>query len=158
MQPGADRIPTVRGRGSDVIIKITTRQETSIQRRTRAELSFNHEHNGVSTNNAAAGTLQFVSGIADNQLWFDRVEGSGNLSSTGNNLRVTIMGSTDTVTVNGEFNSSTAYAALGDHTLTGSGLVLDSQLSNLVSAMASFETSYQSTYGVALIRRLRLTL
>ena len=59
------------------------------------------------------------------------------------------MGSTDTVTVNGEFNSSTAYAALGNYTLTGSGLVLDAQLSTLVSAMASFETSYQSTYGVA---------
>jgi hypothetical protein len=93
--------------------------------------------------------LQFVSGIADNQRWSDRVDGSGNLSSTGNNLRITVMGSTDTVTVNGEFNSSTAYAALGNYTLTGSGLVLDSQLSNLVSAMASFETSYQSTYGVA---------
>lgn len=89
--------------------------------------------------------MQFVSGIADNQLWFDRDDGSGNISSTGNNLRITVMGSTDTVTVNGEFNSSTAYAALGNYTLTGSGLVLDSQLSNLASAMASFETSYQPT-------------
>ena len=53
------------------------------------------------------------------------------------------MGSTDTVTVNGEFNPSTAYAALGNHTLNGSGI--DSQRSNLASAMASFETSDQST-------------
>ncbi len=106
-------------------------------------------NNGVSTSNSAAGTLFFGHGIGDNQLWFDRVDGSGNISSTGNNLRITLMGTGSQITVNNEFNSSTAYAQLSEFQLSDSVLKLDSQLSNLVSAMATFETNYQTAHGVA---------
>jgi hypothetical protein len=115
----------------------------------QASFGYCYINNGVSTTNSAASTLFFGHGIGDNQLWFDRVDGSGNISSTGNNLRITIMGTSTQITVNNEFNSSDAYAHLNEFQLSDTALMLDSQLSNLVSAMAAFETKYQTAHGVA---------
>jgi len=105
-------------------------------------------YNGVYTTNTAAGTLNFGTGIADTQLWFDRVDDYGQVSNSGNNLRIDIMGSTDSVTISNGYTGS-AYGHLSNYTLTDSSLILDSQLSNLVSAMATFEGNYLSAHGTA---------
>ena len=105
-------------------------------------------NNGVSTTNSANGTLFFGHGIADNQLWFDQVDNSGTISTSGNNLRIDIMGSTTSMTINGFFTGgSSTYEQLSEFELSDSGLKLDSQLANLVSAMATFETSYAAAHG-----------
>ncbi len=107
-------------------------------------------NNGVSTTNTANGTLFFGHGIGDDQLWFDRVDDSGNISGSGNNLRIDIMGTTTSMTINGWYiGGSSTYKQLSEFELTDNGLKLDSQLSNLVSAMATFETNYQSAHGTA---------
>jgi hypothetical protein len=105
-------------------------------------------NNGVSTTNSANGTLFFGHGIADNQLWFDRVDNSGTISTSGNNLRIDIMGSTTSMTINGWYiGGSSTYEQLSEFQLSDSGLKLDSQLANLVSAMATFETNYAAAHG-----------
>jgi Ca2+-binding RTX toxin-like protein len=105
-------------------------------------------YNGVSIDNNAAGTLAFGPGISADQLWFDRIDDTGEISATGNNLRIDIMGTTASVTVMGEFDSSNAYKQLSQYTLSDSGLALDSQFNNLVQAMATFESDYYTANGV----------
>jgi Ca2+-binding RTX toxin-like protein len=105
-------------------------------------------YNGISSDNNAAGALNFGHDISADQLWFDRVDDTGAISATGNNLRIDIMGTTASVTVMGEFDSSNAYKQLSQYTLSDSGLALDSQLNNLVQAMATFESDYYTTNGV----------
>jgi hypothetical protein len=105
-------------------------------------------NNGVSTTNSANGTLFFGHGIGDNQLWFDRVDNSGTISTSGNNLRIDIMGSTTLLTINGWYiGGSSTYEQLSEFQVSDSGLKLDSQLANLVSAMATFETNYAAGHG-----------
>lgn len=54
------------------------------------------------------------------------------------------------MTTNGFFTGgSSTYEQLTEFELSNSGLKLDSQLANFVSAMASFETSYASAHGGA---------
>jgi Ca2+-binding RTX toxin-like protein len=105
-------------------------------------------NNGVSTTNSANGTLFFGHGIGDNQLWFDRVDNGGTISTSGNNLRIDIMGTTTSMTINGWYiGGSSTYEQLSEFELSDNGLKLDSQLANLVSAMATFETNYKTAHG-----------
>jgi Ca2+-binding RTX toxin-like protein len=107
-------------------------------------------NNGVSTTNSANGTLFFGHGIADDQLWFDRVDGSGNISGSGDNLRIDIMGTTTSMTINGWYiGGSSTYEKLSEFQVSDSGLKLDSQLANLVSAMSTFEANYLTAHGTA---------
>jgi hypothetical protein len=94
-----------------------------------------------------SGQLVFGSGVADDQVWIDRVDNSGNVSSTGNNLRFDILGTTDSITVDNWYGSTSSQ--LASATLSGSGLTVDAQLASLVQAMASFETAYQASTGTA---------
>ncbi len=94
-------------------------------------------NNGVSTTNSANGTLFFGHGIGDNQLWFDRVDATGSISATGNNLRIDIMGTTTSMTINNWYATGDTYADMAEFQVSDSGLKLDSQLANLVSAMAN---------------------
>jgi Ca2+-binding RTX toxin-like protein len=105
-------------------------------------------YNGISSSNTAAGTLAFGTGITSDQLWLDRVDDSGNISATGNNLRIDIMGTASSMTVMGEFDATNAYKQLSQLTLSDSGLHLDAQLANLVQAMASFESDYYTANGI----------
>jgi hypothetical protein len=106
-------------------------------------------YNGVSSSNTAAGTLSFGTGISSDQLWLDRVDDIGNISATGNNLRIDIMGTTSSMMVMGEFDSGNAYKQLSGLALNDSGLTLDGQLANLVQAMASFESDYYAANGTS---------
>jgi Haemolysin-type calcium binding protein related domain len=94
-----------------------------------------------------SGQLVFGSGVADDQIWIDQVDNSGNVSSTGNNLRFDILGTSDSITVDNWYGSTSSQ--LSSATLSGSGLTIDAQLASLVQAMASFESSYQASTGTA---------
>ncbi|MBF0169448.1 MAG: hypothetical protein HQL45_17730 [Alphaproteobacteria bacterium] len=71
--------------------------------------------------------VAFASGIATDQLWFAR---------SGNDLLVSVIGSSDQVNVQGW------YASVANHVdrfaTTDGQVLLDSQVDNLVSAMAGF--------------------
>ena len=84
----------------------------------------------VTENDATAGNTdiaQFGAGIAVDQLWF---------SQSGNNLDVSILGTTDKLTISNWYLGSQyhveQFKTSDGHTL------LDSQVQNLVSAMAGF--------------------
>ena len=96
----------------------------------------------------AAGSkdaLKFDAGIAADQLWFRKV---------GNDLEVSVVGATDSVRV-ANWYSGSAYR-LDEFELAGGEVLLDSQVENLVSAMAAFappsagQTSLPQNYQDAL--------
>jgi myo-inositol-hexaphosphate 3-phosphohydrolase len=84
----------------------------------------------VQENDATAGNIdvaQFDTGIADDQLWFRHV---------GNNLEVSVIGTTDKLVVQNWYLGS-QYHVEQFKTSDGKTL-LDSQVQNLVQAMAAF--------------------
>lgn len=105
--------------------------------------------NGVTTSNAAAGELVLGSGIADTAIWLDRVDDTGHVTSTGANLRVDVLGTDDSITIDNWFAVGANYAQLGDIRLSDSGLKLDTQINTLVQAMASFGASFANMNGGA---------
>jgi hypothetical protein len=88
---------------------------------------------------------QFGADIAVDQLWFRQ---------TGNNLEVRVIGTTDSLTINNWYLGS-QYHVEQFKTSDGKTL-LDSQVQNLVSAMASFtpppagQTTLPQDYATAL--------
>jgi Ca2+-binding RTX toxin-like protein len=84
----------------------------------------------VTENDATAGNTDvasFSAGIATNQLWFRHV---------GNNLEASIIGTTDSLTIQNWYSGS-AYHVEQFKTADGK-LLLDTQVENLVQAMAAF--------------------
>ena len=71
--------------------------------------------------------LQFAAGVAADQLWFRRV---------GANLEVSIIGSGDSCTIS-QWYSADAHHVEQFKTADGK-VLLDSQVNNLVQAMAAF--------------------
>src|SRR5262249_33519621 len=84
---------------------------------------------GVTT---ARGELDFGAGISDQALWFKQ---------SGNDLLIDLMGTANSVTVSGWFGGN-ARAQLASIVDTQDGLRVDSQVSQLVSAMASYSTAH----------------
>jgi Ca2+-binding RTX toxin-like protein len=84
----------------------------------------------VTENDATAGNTDvasFGTGISSEQLWF---------AKSGNDLQVSIIGTTDTLTVSNWYLSSQYHV---EQFKTADGkLLLDSQVQNLVNAMAAF--------------------
>jgi hypothetical protein len=78
---------------------------------------------------SATGIVNFSSGLSDENLWFVKV---------GNNLQVDILGSNDKLTIDDWFGGSPTASVQG---FTASGLKLDSQVAQLVSAMATYATN-----------------
>ena len=102
----------------------------------------------VAENDATAGNTdvaQFGAGIATDQLWFSHV---------GNDLTVSIIGTTDKMTVQNWYSGS-AYHLEQFKTADGK-LLLDTQVQNLVQAMAAFappaagQTTLPPAYQTAL--------
>jgi Ca2+-binding RTX toxin-like protein len=75
----------------------------------------------------ANGEVDFGAGISDQQLWFER---------TGNDLQVDLLGTANHLTVSGWY-AGNARAQVQSFN-TADGLKLDSQLAQLVSAMATY--------------------
>jgi len=84
--------------------------------------------NGASTNASASNELDFGSGITDNKLWFEHV---------GNDLQIDLMGTANKVDIAGWFSSPGNQL----QEITAGGLKLDSQVSQLVQAMATYSAN-----------------
>jgi Ca2+-binding RTX toxin-like protein len=82
---------------------------------------------GVTT---ARGEIDFGSGITDNELWF---------SQSGNNLQIALLGTQQSITVSNWF-AGNARAQVQSIT-TADGLKIDSQVSQLVQAMATYSAA-----------------
>jgi hypothetical protein len=87
-------------------------------------------NNAAGGNTTARGEIDFTSSsVTDQNLWFQQ---------SGNNLVVDLIGTNDTITVSNWYGSN-AGAQL--ETFNAGGLKLDSQLAQLVQAMASYGTA-----------------
>ncbi|NQD95592.1 hypothetical protein HP532_23315, partial [Pseudomonas sp. CrR25] len=99
----------------------------------------------VMTDFGGSDTLSLEGTITNDQLWFRQ---------TGNSLEVSVIGTTDKVTINNWY-SNTAYHVEQFKAADGKTLT-DSQVQNLVDAMAAFappapgQTSLPSDYRTAL--------
>lgn len=87
--------------------------------------------NGSSSNGAASNELNFGSGISDEQLWFQQ---------SGNNLQIDLIGSNSQITVENWF----ASAGNQLQEITAGGVEIDSQVSQLVQAMATYAANNPS--------------
>lgn len=83
----------------------------------------------VDTDSTAGNTdvVSFLSGVATDQLWFRHV---------GNNLEVSIIGTSDRATINNWYSGNNNH--IEQFKIADGKLLLDSQVENLVSAMAAF--------------------
>jgi hypothetical protein len=81
------------------------------------------------TNPSANGTIAFGSGITDEKLWFMK---------SGNDLLI------DQIGTNGQIKVAGWYSAAGDQvqSFNANGLTLDTQLAQLVQAMASYGAAH----------------
>lgn len=79
----------------------------------------------VSTAASSKNELDFMAGITDENLWFEQ---------WGNDLKIDVLGTSTTVTVNGWFSGNSG--ALLE--ITADGLKIDNQISQLVQAMATY--------------------
>jgi hypothetical protein len=123
--PGND---ILNGRGGNDYIAGDGGNDTYIFNQGYGELTVN---NASATGTSAAGQLDFGAGINENNLWFVQ---------SGNNLAIDVLGSQDQVVVQNWFDSSTPSAALSE--IEGSdGLEIDSQVSQLVQAMATYSSN-----------------
>ncbi|MGB9153392.1 MAG: choice-of-anchor D domain-containing protein [Alphaproteobacteria bacterium] len=87
-------------------------------------------NNAVTGGKTANGTIEFLSGVTDEKLWFQR---------SGNNLEIDLLGTRDQITVAGWFGTN-ASAQVGS--ITAGGLtLLDSQVAQLVTAMATYSSA-----------------
>ncbi len=85
--------------------------------------------NGMAGNTGPSGTLQLTQDLAPKNLWFKQ---------SGQDLLISVMGSNDDVTVSGWFaNSSNTLEEI----VTETGWTIDSQVSQLVQAMATYSTA-----------------
>jgi hypothetical protein len=84
----------------------------------------------ISTDEAAGTTneLDFTGGITDENLWF---------INSGNNLKIDLLGTNTSVTVDGWFSSSSNQL----QEITAGGLKIDGQISQLVQAMATYSAN-----------------
>ncbi|HEV2189010.1 MAG TPA: hypothetical protein VGR70_17505, partial [Stellaceae bacterium] len=82
--------------------------------------------NSSPSNTGPTNELDFGAGIAEDQLWFEQ---------SGNDLQIELMGTQSRVTVAGWFASSGSQL---QEITTTDGMKLDSQVSQLVQAMATY--------------------
>jgi Ca2+-binding RTX toxin-like protein len=89
--------------------------------------TINNVYSGSRT--TASGEVDFLSGTTDENLWFQQ---------SGNNLVVDLLDTSDKVTISNFFGGN---AGAQVESFNANGLTLDSQLSSLVSAMATYATN-----------------
>ena len=87
----------------------------------------------MSNEYAPKGEIDFGAGVAHDQLWFAR---------SGNDLQIDLLGTTQDLTISGWYagNARAQVQAID----AGDGLKLDSQLQQLVGAMAAYAATSES--------------
>jgi subtilisin-like proprotein convertase family protein len=105
--------------------------------------------NGLLTDAGKSGELDFTDDLSGTDLWFDQVDGSGTISANGDDLRIDVLGTNRSVTIDNWFSTDGSTNQLSEVKLMNSGLTIDSQLDALVQAMASFDASYTSSHAGA---------
>ncbi|WP_316179578.1 calcium-binding protein [Bradyrhizobium sp. SZCCHNRI1009] len=85
--------------------------------------------NGTASSSTASGQLAFGTGVTDNDLWF---------LQSGNDLQIDLLGTTQNVTIKNWFSAPSNQL----QEITAGGLKIDSQISQLVQAMASYSSSH----------------
>jgi len=85
--------------------------------------------NGAAGNASASNELDFITGISNNQLWF---------LQSGNDLKIDVLGTTNQVTVSNWFGATGNRLA----EITAGSVKLDSQVAQLVQAMATYSASH----------------
>ncbi|WP_316172819.1 MULTISPECIES: calcium-binding protein [unclassified Bradyrhizobium] len=85
--------------------------------------------NGTASSSTASGQLAFGTGVTDNDLWF---------LQSGNDLQIDLLGTTQNVTIKNWFSAPSNQL----QEITARGLKIDSQISQLVQAMASYSSSH----------------
>jgi hypothetical protein len=88
-----------------------------------------HIINGGADSAGPSGELNFAVGISDDQLWFEQ---------KGSDLSISVMGSHDHVTIDGWFGASASQL---EEIKLSDGLEIDSGISQLVQAMASYSAA-----------------
>jgi hypothetical protein len=88
-----------------------------------------HIINGGADSAGPSGELNFAVGISDDQLWFEQ---------KGSDLSISVMGSHDHVTIDGWFGASASQL---EEIKLSAGLEIDSGISQLVQAMASYSAA-----------------
>jgi Ca2+-binding RTX toxin-like protein len=86
--------------------------------------------NGAGGNTAPSGQLDFGPNIAPDQLWLEQAGSNG--------LQIDVMGTNESVTIANWFASSSAQL---QKIVTSDGSTLDTQVTQLVQAMATFTTN-----------------
>ena len=76
---------------------------------------------------SAYGEIDFASGVAADQLWFQQ---------SGNNLKIDLLGTNNSITVNNWYASDQRNQVESVH--SGDGQIIDAQLQQLVGAMATY--------------------
>lgn len=115
------------GRGGADTITGKGGSDTYLFRKGYGHLTIN---NAQASGTTAKGELDLGSGITEKNLWF---------ANSGGDLSITVLGSQDLVTVKGWFGAAASQLA----ELRGyDGLNLDTQTSNLVSAMATYASNH----------------
>ncbi len=87
--------------------------------------------NGVSSSNSAAGQIDYLGSVTNQNLWFIH---------SGNNLIVDVLGTTNQVTVNNWYTSGDTYAQVAE--VEAGNLKLGTQLATLVQAMATYSSNH----------------
>jgi hypothetical protein len=77
----------------------------------------------------ANGSVGFGSGVTDENLWFKHV---------GNNLEIDLVGTSDKITISNWYGANAGAQVQG---FDAGGLILDTQIAQLVSAMAAYVSS-----------------
>ncbi|MDF0520208.1 calcium-binding protein [Bradyrhizobium yuanmingense] len=83
----------------------------------------------LSSASGSKNEIDFLSGITDQNLWFEQV---------GNDLKIDLLGTSTSTTVSNWFSGSAG--ALQE--ITAGGLKIDSQISQLVQAMATYSANH----------------
>ena len=87
-------------------------------------------NNAVTGGTMANGEVDFLSGLNDENLWFKKV---------GTSLEIDLLGTADKITLSGWYGSN---ASAQVESFNAGKLKLDSQIAQLVQAMASYTTSH----------------
>jgi hypothetical protein len=143
----------VIGTGSNDTLSVDAADAAFVGNGGTDEYVFDHSNysetilNGLVSGSSASSTLEFTTGATDRDLWFDRVDGTGAVSGSGDDLRIDILGTTRSVIIDDWFAPGDTYAQLSQIVLKDGMTLNDLGLNGLMPAMTTFEQGYAASHG-----------